>query len=142
MVVNKRRKVHKYRASVTHGGGHRKKRRGAGSRGGVGNAGSGKRAGQKVAGMNYKLGPYGFNRGGAKPKGETVNVGYFTSEKLAVLESEGKISKDGDMYVLDLAKLGYAKMLGTGACTAAFKVVGTVSAKAAEKIQSAGGSVE
>ena len=142
MVVNKRRKVHKYRAGVTHGGGHRKKRRGAGSRGGVGNAGTGKRAGQKVPSMDYKLGPHGFHRGGSKPKGESINIGYFTSEKLSLLEKKGDVSREGDIFILDLAKLGYNKMLGTGSCTSALKVVGMVSAKAAEKIQSAGGSVE
>ena len=42
MVVYKRKKVTKYRGSVTHGGGSRKKRRGAGSIGGRGNAGTGK----------------------------------------------------------------------------------------------------
>jgi len=43
----KRKKVTKYRGSHTHGGGSKKKRRGAGHRGGRGNAGSGKRADQK-----------------------------------------------------------------------------------------------
>ena len=47
MVVQRKKKVGKYRSHTTHGGGHRKKRRGAGSRGGRGNAGSGKRAGHK-----------------------------------------------------------------------------------------------
>ena len=48
MVVRKAKKVGKYRAKTTHGGGHRKKRTGAGSRGGRGLAGSGKRAGHQV----------------------------------------------------------------------------------------------
>ena len=51
MVTYKTKKVSKYRGSSNHGGGMRKKRRGAGSRGGRGNAGTGKRAGQKKAGL-------------------------------------------------------------------------------------------
>ena len=46
MSVNKTKKVGKYRGSKTHGGGHMKKRRGAGNRGGRGMAGTGKRADQ------------------------------------------------------------------------------------------------
>ena len=55
MVVNRRKKVVKYRGHSNHGGGMRKKRRGAGSRGGRGNAGTGKRAGHKKAGMPPQL---------------------------------------------------------------------------------------
>src|SRR3989338_2045713 len=46
MPANKQKKVVRYRGSHTHGGGAKKKRRGAGNRGGRGMAGSGKRAGQ------------------------------------------------------------------------------------------------
>ena len=59
MVVNKRKKVTRYRAHTTHGGGHRKKRRGAGNRGGKGNAGTGKRG--KAKKPSYEpLGKKGF----------------------------------------------------------------------------------
>ena len=44
---NKVKKVRKFRGSHTHGYGSKKKHRGAGSRGGRGMAGSGKRADQK-----------------------------------------------------------------------------------------------
>jgi len=47
MTTHKRKKVVKYRGSHTHGGGAKKKRRGAGNRGGRGLAGSGKRAHHK-----------------------------------------------------------------------------------------------
>ena len=59
-MANKRKKVNKYRGHTTHGGGHRKKRRGAGSRGGRGRAGSGKRAGHKKAGGVVISGSKGF----------------------------------------------------------------------------------
>ena len=47
MPVNKRTKLSRYRGSHTHGCGSKKKRRGAGHKGGKGMAGSGKRADQK-----------------------------------------------------------------------------------------------
>ena len=47
MTTHKIKKVRKYRGSKTHGGGHMKKRRGSGNRGGFGKAGTGKRADQK-----------------------------------------------------------------------------------------------
>lgn len=49
----------------------------------------------------------------------------------------------GDTKELDLAKLGYDKLLGQGTVTAPFKVkVPRASRSAVEKIKAAGGSVE
>ena len=62
MTVNKRKKVTRYRGSKTHGGGAKKKRRGAGNRGGRGMGGSGKRADSKkpsLWGAKY-FGKHGF----------------------------------------------------------------------------------
>ena len=102
MVVNRRKKVTKYRAHTTHGGGHRKKRRGAGSRGGRGRAGTGKRASQKKAGMPPQLGKKGFSsHHDTCHKVKKINVG-----DLAKL-----VSEDG---AINLRKLGYNKLLGTG----------------------------
>src|SRR3989338_4961919 len=100
MVVHRRKKVTKYRGSVTHGGGSRKKRRGAGSRGGRGNAGTGKRAGQKKAGMRYHLGRHGFVRHPLAEQYEVLNVGDLTLPKV---QKWG--TKDGDTYVVDLTKI-------------------------------------
>lgn len=137
MVVHRRKKVTKYRGSVTHGGGSRKKRRGAGSRGGRGKAGTGKRAGQKKAGMRYQLGRHGFVH---QPYGipiQTINVGDLT---LLKVQKWGK--KEGDTYVVDLGKLKVGKLLGTGQTTLKLKViVARHSAQAEEKIKAAGGSI-
>jgi len=141
MVVSKKKKVTKYRASVTHGGGHRKKRRGAGSRGGRGNAGSGKRAGQKVAGLTRKLGSIGFTSH-ARNEVNAVNLSYFTIKQLESLVSAGKVSKDGDSYTIDFKNLGLNKLLGSGSAAARLNVVvEKFSSKAEEKITSAGGSI-
>lgn len=146
MVVLRRKKVTKYRGNSTHGGGARKKRRGAGSRGGRGRAGTGKRAGQKKASGLYQLGSHGFLP--RRPtvntvKGDVINVGYFTPQRLKSWVESGKARKEGDYYVIDLKKLGYRKLLGTGTVTVKLKlVVSSYSAQAAEKVAAAGGTVE
>jgi large subunit ribosomal protein L15 len=143
MVTTRRKKVVKYRAHTTHGGGHRKKRRGAGSRGGRGNAGTGKRAGQKKAGRAPSLGTKGFTPGGSKKVFEKiVNVGKFTDANVKILLASGKASKEADTISVDLGKLGYTKLLGTGKTAHKLKLkVASFSAKAAEKISAAGGEV-
>src|SRR3989344_717307 len=112
MVVKKRKKVTKYRATRTHGGGSGKKRRGAGSRGGRGNAGTGKRAGQKKAGMPLSLGQHGFTRLRKYFYPKTINVGDLTPDVVDKLVREGKATKEGTVISIDLEKLGYDKLLG------------------------------
>ncbi len=139
MVVKKRKKVNRYRGHTTHGGGHRKKRRGAGSRGGRGNAGSGKRAGHMKQGI--VLGGHGFT---SKSRSivKAVNLTYFTPARLEQLVAEGKAHKEKGYYSVDLAELGYTKLLGTGAPSMKLKLtVQSCSAGAAEKVKAAGGEV-
>ncbi len=142
MVVNKRKKVTKYRGHVTHGGGHRKKRRGAGSRGGRGNAGSGKRAGQKVAGLKgFKLGNKGFSSK-VSNQDTPINVSFFTIARVNKLVLSGKIVKEGELFSIDLGKLGYNKLLGTGKTSLKLKIaVEKFSPSAEEKIKSVGGEI-
>ena len=141
MVVNKRKKVTKYRAHTTHGGGHRKKRRGAGSRGGRGNAGTGKRAGQKVAGLKEKaLGTRGFTSKTLVQKAVTLN--YFTAKTLDKLVEKKFITRENDLYSIDLAKLGYQKLLSTGNVKLKLKIkVEKFTPRAEEKIKAAGGEI-
>ncbi len=142
MVVNKRKKVTKYRAHTTHGGGHRKKRRGAGSRGGRGNAGTGKRAGQKVAGLKTKgIGTHtGFTSKTISEKSVTLN--YFTAKTLNKLVEKKLITKENDFYSIDLAKLGYQKLLSTGDTKLKLKIkVRKFTPRAEEKVKAAGGEI-
>ena len=140
MVVRRRKKVVKYRGSITHGGGSRKKRRGAGSRGGRGQAGSGKRAGHKRHGI--VLGSRGFLPRRSVASLKAVNLGYFTLSRVDTLLSSGALQKEGSLVVVDLASLGYQKLLGTGTITGKFKFkVASCSARAQEKIKAAGGEV-
>lgn len=139
MVVNKRKKVTKYRAHTTHGGGHRKKRRGAGSRGGRGRAGTGKRASHKKEVLGRKSGKK--NQKSLKDV-KTINVNYFTLDRLEKLLKEEKISFESEMYKIDLKKLGYDKLLGGGKTNLKLSIVAKQwSTKAEEKIKSAGGEL-
>ncbi len=140
MVVNKRKKVVKYRGHVTHGGGSRKKRRGAGSRGGRGNAGTGKRAGHRKAGMSRKLGARGFTS--IHTSGKVVNIGHFTLKWLEKLVLKGKARKEGEAYVVDLSTLKFSKLLALGKAEAVLHLtVNQASQKAVDKVESAGGKV-
>ena len=144
MVTNKRKKVVKYRGGSTHGGGARKKRRGAGSRGGRGNAGSCKRAGHmkmRYVKAGHILGKHGFTSK-SRTVVNAVNLSYFTSDRIAKLVKEGKAHKEGTVYAIDLAGLGYNKLLGTGTTLVKLKLtVESCSASAAEKVAAAGGEV-
>ena len=143
MVVNTRRKVVRYRGHTTHGGGSRKKRRGAGSRGGRGMAGTGKRAGQKKAGMKtWTLGSRGFVRLRTKAKVKIINVEDFTQVMVSRMVEQGRATKEGAVYSIDLTSLGYTKLLGTGSTSIKLKLrVPECTPRAAEKIKAAGGEV-
>lgn len=140
MVVRSVKKVGKYRAHTTHGGGHRKKRRGAGSRGGRGNAGSGKRAGHKRQGK--VLGRKGFlPRGRVTVNSRGINIGQVCRESEAWIK-KGKATREGDVVAVDLGKLGFSTLLGMGKASCALKVCGVrASVKAREKLEAAGGSL-
>ena len=58
------------------------------------------------------------------------------------LLEKGKITKEGDVFVLNLNKLGYQKLLGTGTTNLKLRItVNNCSASAEEKIVAAGGEV-
>ena len=140
MVVNKRKKVVKYRGGTTHGGGHRKKRRGAGSRGGRGRAGTGKRASHKVAGGMVITPKRGFRPRSTEKIINCVNVAYFTESRLQSLVLAGTAKNVDGKYIVNLTALNIQKLLGAGSLKCKVDVtVETFSAKAEEKIVKAGG---
>ncbi len=142
MVVYKRKKVNRYRGHSNHGGGARKKRRGAGSRGGRGNAGTGKRAGHKKAGMAPSLGSHGFRPLRTVLPVRVISVGYFTKDAVARFLKQGHAVKEGSLVAINLGKLGYTKLLGTGKTTQKLKItVASCSGRAVEKVKAAGGEV-
>lgn len=140
MTTKRRPKSSRYRGSHTHGGGAKKKRRGAGHRGGRGNAGSGKRGDAKKPSFDTGLyGKHGFKV--KNEKIETINVRDLEDTLTSYL-AQGLFSKKGDSFECDLSKIGIKKLLASGKVTKKLHViVKYASPLAVEKISSAGGSV-
>lgn len=90
---------------------------------------------------NY-FGRHGFKRPQCTVEANrTINVGEL-SEKIETFVSMGFASKEGNAYKLDLTEAGIDKLLGNGNIDFAVNVtVDSVSEKAREKIEAAGGSI-
>jgi len=146
-MINKRKKFSRMRASHTHGGGAKKKRRGSGHRGGFGMAGTGKRADQKKPTIlklygNKYFGKFGFKR----PKKILKEIKAINISQIEVnlndFINKNLINKEKDLYVIDLNKIGYNKLIGSGIINNKYKIIGKVSRKAREKIEALGGIIE
>ena len=127
--------------SRTRGRGH-KKGRGAGLRGGRGNAGCHKTKRIMYERVGRVWGAHGFKRP------QTVVMANNAINLKVIEESadewidQGNASKKGKTVSIDLKKLGYDKLLGTGVPSQAYKIIiGAASAKAVEKIEAAGGEI-
>ena len=146
-MMNKRKKFSRYRGSHTHGGGAKKKRRGAGHRGGRGMAGSGKRADQKKISIlklygNEYFGKHGFNRPQKTIKiVKTININEIEKNLDSYL-SKNLIKKENDYFLINLKNIGIDKLLGTGNIDNKYKIIGKVSKKAKIKIEEKGGLIE
>ena len=144
-MIIKRKKAGRYRGSQTHGGGAKKKRRGAGNRGGRGMAGSGKRADQKkptilkLYGSSY-FGKRGFS---SKNKKKIKAISIQTIEnKLYNWLKNGILKKEGNVISIRLGDFGYNKLLGKGRLKNKFNIeVEYASKKAIEKIEKSGGKI-
>ena len=144
MVVRRRKKDTRQRGSTSHGWGSKKKHRGSGNRGGFGLAGYGKRS------DHYK--PYflkrrefkgrtGFASHRTTEKPRTINVEYI-QQQIMKLVREGKVQKKDNIYVIDIEKLGYQKVLGSGAVHFKLHITAPLfTKKAEEKIKKAGGQI-
>ncbi|HPR66039.1 MAG TPA: uL15m family ribosomal protein [Methanothrix sp.] len=118
-------KLKKFRGSRTCGGGTHKNRRGAGSRGGHGNAGGCKHHFQREMMRGRAMGKHGFYKHNAKEV-DVVNVGELDS----MAGEDGRID------------LGRMKVLGRGKLARPVTVTANAfSATAREKIEEAGGEV-
>ncbi len=145
MTTYKIRKNRKMRGSKTHGWGSMKKHRGAGSRGGRGMAGTGKRGDAKKPSIwkdKKYFGKHGFKR----PKKTTIKIKAINlktiEQNLESLLSKKLIEKKNDSYVIDLKKLGFNKLLSTGKVTKKFNIkCEYASTKAVDKIKKAGGNI-
>tara|TARA_B110000438_G_C15735140_1_gene615994 strand:+ start:478 stop:891 length:414 start_codon:yes stop_codon:yes gene_type:complete len=123
-------RTNKFRGSRYHGRG-KKAGRGAGKRGGRGNAGLNKhKVMTRIKYMPRHWGMYGFNR---DPSLHTRH----TTCNVSALEN---LVGDGDS--IDLSEHGIDKLLGSGQIKSAIHVtVEHVSANAVTKVEAAGGSV-
>ena len=136
-------KPDKHRGSRTHGRG-KKGGRGAGLRGGKGNAGLNKHNQLRVKIDNPRyFGRIGFKRHPSLHDNKgTINVGHIQSNLPKYLES-GLAKKEGKSIVIDLTETEYVKLLGSGQIKAPVTIkVYEATQKARDKVQAAGGKVE
>lgn len=140
MVVHRRKKVTKFRGSRTHGWGlvHR----GSGQKGGVGNAGSGKRADCKLPSFwSREFGKIGFKSKGVKPEVKVINLKDI-EEKLESWKKNGLVEEKQGVFNVDLKKIGFTKLLSTGFVSKKIKVsVACASKSVGEKLAKAGGEL-
>ena len=136
-------KTKRYRGSRTHMCGTHKNRRGKGSRGGSGWAGSKKHHAQLAREAGRAQGKYGFKRPPVMVfLTKTINVGIL-DQTLPKLVNKGNASESGGVFKVDLSALEYDKLLGSGRVTRKINVqVESCSPSAKEKIEKAGGSVK
>ena len=144
MTVNKRKKNSRQRGSWTHGWGEKKKHRGAGNRGGRGMAGSGKKGDAKKPSIWHikdYFGKRGFAFKGLKEESTPINIKKI-EENYDQFLAEKKISEKNGVVTIDLAQLGYNKLLGTGKPTRKYQItVAYASSNAITTITKAGGTV-
>ncbi|MBN1110011.1 MAG: 50S ribosomal protein L15 [Methanomassiliicoccales archaeon] len=135
-------RTEKFRGSRTHGRG-KKAGRGAGMRGGKGNAGLHKHKTQYMLKyMPEHFGRHGFKRPQKMVSAKiTINVGDL-EQVLDVMKVQGvAVEKDGQMTV-DLTALGVDKLLGSGRVGIPIVVsVAETTALAKAKVEEAGGHI-
>jgi large subunit ribosomal protein L15 len=140
-----KKKVSKFRGSRTCGGGTHKNRRGAGSRGGHGNAGNDKHHFVREYLKGFTFGKHGFKRPQKVISYKSiVNVGEL-DEMVLQLMLDGEARKEDHMYYINLSELEYSidKLLGAGKITKPMVItVSECSAGARDKIEEAGGRIE
>ena len=125
----------------TRGRGH-KKGRGAGLRGGRGNAGCHKTKRIMYERVGRVWGAHGFKRPQTVVMANNAINLKVIEESAAEWVDQGNASKKGKTVSIDLKKMGYDKLLGTGVPSQAYKIIiGAASAKAVEKIEAAGGEI-
>ncbi len=107
-------KTKKFRGKRTFGGGTHKNRRGGGSRGGRGNAGTCKHHFVRSMQRGLSFGKHGFKRPLCMVRDKViVNVGEI-DEAIEQLVSEGIAEQKGGAYHINLENIGIDKVLGSG----------------------------
>ncbi|MCE7742680.1 MAG: 50S ribosomal protein L15 [Candidatus Heimdallarchaeota archaeon] len=144
MTVRTRKRVRRERGYRTHGWGIVRTHRKSGMRGGVGNAGP--KSHHKllvIKGIRPPLGKRGF----AVPPSvvediPAINISHLEA-MLPTLLKEGKITKKGEVFEINLIELGYKKVLAQGKITVAMNITTKyASERAVSKVKAAGGKVK
>jgi len=143
MTVKRRKKITKQRGSRTCGWGlvHR----GSGQKGGAGNAGTGKKANAKAPrpGLWTKqlMGKRGFVHKGPKIRDSVINLRDL-EDKLPSLLSQKLATESAGTIIIDISKMGYTKVLGSGKVRRKWKITAQKAAPdAIEKVKAAGGEL-
>jgi large subunit ribosomal protein L15 len=142
MVVRKRKKHAKFRGHRTYHGSH-KKWRGGGSRGGRGKAGYHKHKWSYVVKHEPEhFGKRGFTRPPEVAK-EVKAINLKDLDKMVGKLLEQKLAeKEQDKIKINLLKIGYDKVLGSGRVTRPLIIEAkSFSKQAIKKIEDAGGKV-
>ena len=130
-----------FKNSRTRGRGH-KKGRGAGLRGGRGNAGCHKTKRIMYERVGRVWGAHGFKRPQTVVMANNAINLNVIEENASEWVNQGNATKKGKTISIDLKKMGYDKLLGTGVPSQAYNItISAASAKAVEKVEAAGGEV-
>jgi large subunit ribosomal protein L15 len=134
-------RTRKLRGSRTHGRG-KKHGRGAGGRGGTGNAGLHKHKFKSlVKYMPEHFGRHGFTRHAQIRESVAIDLEELT-RRLVALEAAGHATKDKARIHVDLTAAGIDKLLGSGRIGVALRItVAKASQAAVAKVAEAGGEV-
>ncbi|MCH7568265.1 MAG: uL15 family ribosomal protein [Nanoarchaeota archaeon] len=143
MEIKKRKKSSRHRGSHTHGRGAKKKARGKGHRGGVGKAGTGKRADQKKTLVLKKYGNKYFGKDKALRKNIKKEVKIISLENIVDnLDSfvkKGVAKENKGIYEFDLRAY---KVIGNNEVNVKLRIVAkAVSKGARDAVKKAGGEV-
>ena len=124
-------RTNKFRGRSRYHGRGKKAGRGAGKRGGRGNAGLNKhKVMTRLKYMPGHWGMHGFNR---HPGRRVVNSSINLGQVAEIAEGDS----------IDLSEMGFDKLLGRGSIDRALTIkVAEASAKAIQKVEAAGGSIE
>jgi len=132
----------KFRGSRTHGRG-KKAGRGAGLRGGRGNAGLHKHRWLSIVKYDPDyFGHHGFKRPQSVVRSKvTMNLSEV-EQALPALSKEGFAEEKEGKWTVDLAKMGVDKLLGSGRISTPVTIkVAEASASAEKKLKAAGGKL-
>ena len=124
-------RTNKFRGRSRYHGRGKKAGRGAGKRGGRGNAGLNKhKVMTRLKYMPGHWGMHGFNRHpGLREVNSSINL--------------GKVAEIAEGDSINLTEMGFDKLLGRGSIDRALSItVNEASAKAIQKVEAAGGSIE